>query len=112
MKRFGVGETNRATPAPANAEPFRIQDYTATAAQLDATAQRLTELLVTLDRTLGSTNLLQLTAQAGPVVEQAKISGKEIVDYAFWKGVVLVGVVLLAALAYRFLTARRSPPKP
>ncbi len=112
MKRFGVGETNKAAPAPTNAEPFRIQDYTAMAAQLDATAQRLTELLATLDRTLGSTNLLQLAAQAAPVVQSAKTSGKEIVDYAFWKGVLLVGVVLLAALAYRFLTARRSPPKP
>jgi hypothetical protein len=112
MKRFGVGETNKAAPAPTNAEPFRIQDYTAMAAQLDATAQRLTELLVTLDRTLGSTNLLQLTAQAAPVVQSAKTSGKEIVDYAFWKGVLLAGVVLLAALVYRFLTVRRSPPKP
>ena len=111
MKRFGVGETNNA-PKATNAEPFRIQDYTAMAAQLDATAQRLTELLVTLDRTLGSTNLLQLTAQAAPVVQSAKTSGKEIVDYAFWKGILLVGVVLLAALIYRFLAARRSPPKP
>ena len=106
MKRFGVGETNNA-PAPTNAEPFRIQDYTAMAAQLDATAQRLTELLVTLDRTLGSTNLLQLTAQAAPVVQSAKAGGKEIVDYAFWKGVLLVGVVLLAALVYRRSTPRR-----
>ena len=110
MKRFGVGETNNA-PKAANAEPFRIQDYTAMAAQLDATAQRLTELLVTLDRTLGSSNLLQLTAQAAPVVQSAKTGGKEIVDYAFWKGVLLVGVGLLAALLYRWLAARRPPPK-
>ena len=112
MKRFGVGETNNAAPAATNTEPFRIQDYTAMAAQLDATAQRLTELLVTLDRTLGSSNLLQLTAQAAPVVQSAKAGGKEIVAYAFWKGVLLVGVGLLAALIYRFLPARRSPPKP
>ncbi len=111
MKRFGVGETNSAPPAT-NTEPFRIQDYTAMAAQLDATAQRLTDLLVTLDRTLGSSNLLQLTAQAAPVVQSAKTSGKEIVDYAFWKGVLLVGFVLLAALIYRWLTARRLTPKP
>ena len=106
MKRFGVGETNNA-PAATNAEPFRIQDYTTMAAQLDATAQRLTELLVTIDRTLGSTNLLQLSAQAAPVVESAKASGKEVVDYAFWKGVLLVGVVLLAALIYRRFVPRR-----
>ncbi len=107
MKRFGVGETNNAAPAATNAEPFRIQDYTAMAAQLDVTAQRLTELLNTLDRTIGSTNLLQLTAQAAPVVQSAKASGKEVVDYAFWKGVLLIGVVLLAALIYRRFVPRR-----
>ena len=107
MKRFGVGETNTTAPAPTNAEPFRIQDYTAMAAQLDVTAQHLTELLVTLDRTLGSTNLLQLTAQAAPVVQSAQASGKELVNYAFWKGILLVGVVLLAALIYRWFTKRR-----
>jgi ABC-type transporter Mla subunit MlaD len=106
MKRFGVGETNSAGPPKTNAEPFRIQDYAQTAAQLEATARQLTELLVTLDRTLGSTNLLQLSAQVGPVVQQARTGGKEIVDYAFWKGILLVVIVLLAALIYRFLSTR------
>jgi hypothetical protein len=108
MKRFGVGETNSAGPAPTNAEPFRIQDYTQTAAQLEATAQRLTELLITFDQTLGSTNLAKLTAQVGPVVQQAQTSSKAIVDYTFWKGVLLVVVVLLAALIYRFLAGRTA----
>jgi hypothetical protein len=109
MKRFGVGETNRGGPPPTNAEPFRIQDYTQTAAQLEATARQLTELLVTLDRTLGSSNLATLTAQVGPVVQQAQSSGKEIVNYAFWKGILLVAIVFVAALIYRFLTARLTP---
>ncbi|MEK7779889.1 MAG: hypothetical protein AAB370_00140, partial [Verrucomicrobiota bacterium] len=84
MKRFGVGETNSAPPAP-NAEPFRILDYAQTAAQLEATARQLTELLVTLDRTIGSTNLAQLSAQVAPVVVQAQAGMREVVDYAFWK---------------------------
>ena len=109
MKRFGVGETNNTSPPPpttTNAEPFRIQDYTATAAQLELTARQLTELLVTLDRTIGSTNLAQLSAQVAPVVQQAQASGKEVVDYAFWKGILIVVIALLAALIYRFVTAR------
>ena len=106
MKRFGVGETNNAGPPDTNAEPFRIQDYTATAAQLELTARQLTELLVTLDRTIGSTNLSKLSAQVGPVVQQAQTSGKEVVDYAFEKGILLVGAVLVATLIYRVLTAR------
>ena len=111
MKRFGVGETNAASPPATNAEPFRIQDYTLTAAQLEATARQLTELLVTLDQTMGSSNLLQLTAQLGPVVQQAQTSGKEIVDYAFWKGILLVAVMLLAALIYRLLVTRLIRPE-
>jgi hypothetical protein len=106
MKRFGVGETNSAGPAPTNAEPFRIQDYTQTAAQLEVTARQLTELLVTLDQTLGSTNLAKLTAQVGPAVQQAQTGGKEVVDYAFWKGVLLLAIALFFALIYRFLAAR------
>jgi hypothetical protein len=115
LKRVGVGQTNQAGPPSTNAEPFRIQDYGQTAARLEAAARQLTELLHTLDQTLGSTNLEKLTAQVGPVVEQAKSGGKEIVDYAFWKGVLFVGLVLLAALLYRFLGARLAPalpPKP
>jgi hypothetical protein len=112
MKRFGVGETNNAAPPATNAEPFRIQDYTATAAQLDATARQLTELLVTLDRTLGSTNLEKLSAQVAPVVQQAQASGKDVVDYAFWKVVLLVIIALLAALCYRFLASRIFSNRP
>ena len=108
MKRFGVGETNNAAPPATNAAPFRIQDYTATAAQLEATAKQLTELLVTLDQAIGSTNLAKLSAQVAPVVQQAQASGKEVVDYAFWKGILLVAVVLLAALLYRFLSVRMT----
>jgi len=106
MERFGVGETNNAAPPATNSRPFNIQDYTATAAQLAVTAQQLTELLVTLDQTLGSTNLAKLSAQLGPVVQQAQTGGKQIVDYAFWKSILLVAIVLVAMLIYRFLGAR------
>lgn len=106
MKRFGVGETNNAAPSDTNAEPFRIQDYGQTAVQLETTARQLTELLHTLDQTLGSTNLSQLAVQVGPVLRQAQIGGKEIVNYVFWKGILLVLIVLVAALIYRFMAAR------
>jgi hypothetical protein len=110
MKRFGVGEPTSGDPPPANAVPFRIQDYTQSAAQLEATAGRLTELLGMLDRTMGSLNLAQFSAQVGPVVQQAQAGGKEVVDYAFWKGILLVAIVLVAALFYRFLVSRLLPP--
>ena len=106
MKRLGVGETNRTVTPDTNSSPFRIQDYTQSAAQLETTARQLTEMLATFNQTLGSTNLAQLSAQVGPAVERAQAGGKEIVDYAFRKGLVLVGIVLGLVLAYRLVVAR------
>jgi hypothetical protein len=108
MKRFGVGETNNAGSSKTNTEPFRIQDYGQTAEKLAAAARQLTELLVTLDRTVGSTNLAQLSAQVAPAVQQAQTGGKELVNYAFWKAILLVALALVAALLYRFLSARMT----
>jgi hypothetical protein len=65
-----------------------------------------------LDQTLASTNLAQLSAQAGPVIQQAQSGGKEIVDYAFWKGVLFVAItcvmVGLAVFLSRVLRLRRT----
>ncbi|MCE9614558.1 MAG: hypothetical protein K8T26_09795 [Lentisphaerae bacterium] len=108
MERFGVGDTTNAAPPETNAAPFRIQDYTASAAQMEATARQLTELLLTLDRTIGSTNVSQLAAQVGPVVQQAQSGGKDVVDHAFWRGALLVLIALAAALAYRYLAGRMA----
>ena len=109
MKRFGVGETNASASPATNAEPFRIQNYTATAAQLESTARQLTELITTLDRTLAATNLAVLSDKVAPAVKKAEAGGKSIVDYAFWRGVLLGVVVLLAALIYRFAAPRLKP---
>lgn len=106
MKRFGVGEPTPPGPTATPREPFRIMDYAKTAAQLEVTARQLTELIHSLDQTLASPNLTKLSAQVGPVVEQAQTSGKAVVDYAFWRAVLLVAIMLVAALGYRFLAAR------
>jgi len=112
MKRFGVGETNNTSPPNTNAEPFRILDYAQTATQLEAAARQLTELVRTLDQTLASTNLAQLSAQVGPVVEQAQTGGKEIVNYAFWKAVLFLAIacamILLTVLLNRRLRFRHT----
>ena len=109
MKRFGVGETNNATPPDTNAAPFRIQDYGQAAGQFEQMARQLTELLLAVEKTTGSNNLSRISTQLTPVVQQAQTSGKEIVDYAFWRGILLVVFVLVAALIYRFLSRRLDP---
>lgn len=109
MKRFGVGEPKPPGPAPAPGEPFRIQDYTQSAAQLEATARQLTELLHSVDRTLAPANLKNLSAEVSPVVQQAQAGGKDVVDYAFSRGLLLIAAIFVAALLYRFLSRRLDP---
>jgi hypothetical protein len=109
MKRFGIGETNYVRPPDTNSQPFQILDYAQTAIRMESMARQLTELVRTLDQTLGDTNLARLSAQVSPVVQQAQTSGKGIVDYAFWKGILAIGIALVAALIYRFLGARLAP---
>ena len=109
MKRFGVGEpvSPALIGAPKKAdEPFRIQNYTESAAQLEKTAKQLTELLTALNQTVDPANLAHLSAQTAPAFQQAKLGAKEVVDYAFWRSVILMTVGLFVLLVYRFLRAR------
>jgi hypothetical protein len=109
MKRFGVGETAHGGPPNTNSQPFQILDYAQTATRMESMALQLTELVRTLDQTLDDTNLARLSAQVSPLVQQAQNSGKGIVDYAFWKAILAMGIALLAALTYRFLSPRLAP---
>ena len=110
MERFGVGEPAAASqPASSNAEPFRILDYAQTATQLEAAARELTLLLLTFDQTLASTNLAELPIQVGMAFEQAQAGSREVVDHAFWRAILLVLAVLVAALLYRLVASRLTP---
>lgn len=109
MKRFGIGETKSADPSDATAPPFQILEYAQTATNLESMARQLTELVRSLDQTLGDTNVARLSAQVSPVVQQAQAGSREIVDYAFWKGILAMGIALVLALIYRFLGPRLTP---
>jgi hypothetical protein len=95
---------NTGPPDP-NASPFRISDYTAAAAQIHATATELVALLQALDGVAGSPRLAQLSSQVNVLTQQVQASSREVVDYAFQRGLLLVifccGVVLVTVLVYR-----------
>jgi hypothetical protein len=112
LKRLGIDEAAGPRPAKTNSEPFRIQNYGQAAERLEAAARQFTELLRTFDQTLGANSRSQLAAQLGPVVQQARTDGQDLVDHAFRKGVLFVVVVLLAALIYRVLAARLTRAAP
>ena len=97
-----------ARPSDPNSEPFRINDYTAAAAQINAAAQNLVTLLQTFDQTLAPGKLDALSTRVDALTRQTQASGKELVDYTFRKtlflGLILMGsacgMVLVSALAF------------
>ncbi|MDD1631604.1 MAG: hypothetical protein LUP91_05270 [Methylococcaceae bacterium] len=98
----------QASPSDPNAEPFRINDYTAAAAQINATAQDLVKLLHAFDQTLAPGKVDGLTSRLDALTRQTQASGKELVDYTFrqtlFLGLILMGsacgMVLASAVAF------------
>lgn len=91
--------------------PFDITDYARTAHELATTAQSMQALLIQLDESsMGVERLANASTQ----------SLREVIDRAFWRGIVLIVVLaiagFLAALAYRYastlLHVRRTPSRP
>lgn len=77
-----------------NSEPFRIGDYTATAAQINTTTEHLTKLLEVFDNTISPARLDALSERVDLLSKNTQTRGKEIVDYAF-KKLLLLGVILI-----------------
>jgi hypothetical protein len=104
----GIQETAVST------SPFRIEEYTQSARQLEMTARQLTELLGTLNQTLASTNAGRLLEQITPVVQQAQAGSRAVADYIFHRALLLVAFtcasVLVTALAFRWIRKPASPP--
>ncbi|MGR8935227.1 MAG: hypothetical protein ACU837_12670 [Gammaproteobacteria bacterium] len=101
----------QSSPADPNAEPFRINDYTAAAVQINATAQDLVKLLQTFDRTLAPDKFDLLSVRLNTVIRQSRESGEALVDYAvrqtLFLGLILIvaacGMVLVSVVAYGLL---------
>ena len=89
-----------APPAPAG-KPFDVLDYGKSATDVAGMARELQTLLVSIDRS--GPALAKVGAETGENL-------KRVVDHAFWRGLVLILVLLvgsvLAVLAYRALARR------
>lgn len=87
--------------ASAPRRPFDIRDYAQTARELATAAQDVQSLLVQLDAS--SAGVVRLTAAT-------KQGLNEVVDRAFWRGVMLIAALafatLITALAYRYAAHR------
>ena len=98
------------SPSDPNSEPFRIRDYTAAAAQINTTAQRLAELLQAFNQTIGPGSIDTLASRMDLLTKQAQASSQNMVDYAFHKSLILIAlacaIILATALAYQLLKRR------
>ena len=83
-----------ARPSNPNSEPFRISDYTEAAAQINTSAQHLVKLLETFDQTISPERLDAFSARVDLLNRQAQASGRDLVDYAFRKTLIL-GLTLI-----------------
>jgi hypothetical protein len=84
------------SPSDPNSEPFRINDYTAAAAQINTTAQDLVKLLQAFDQTLAPGKFVELSTRLEALTRQTQASGKELVDYTF-RQTLFLGLMLIGA---------------
>lgn len=87
-------------PSDPNAEPFRIADYTAAAAQISQTSERLAQLLGLFNQTIGPGNAETLAERLEFVTRHAETRGRDLVDYTYRK--ILIGSALVGAMALGF----------
>jgi hypothetical protein len=84
-----------------NSKPFNVLDYGTAAAQIGVAANNLTALLTTVN---------QSTPELARLSQESVAEAKQIVDHAFWRGVILVVILLvgavLAGLTYRKLAKK------
>lgn len=94
----------QASPSDPNAEPFRINDYSAAAAQINAAAQNLAKLLQAFDQTLAPGKLDVLSTRLDAAIRQTQNNGKALVDYTF-RQILLLGLILIASACVMILAA-------
>ncbi len=91
---------NKSANETANTPPFRIKDYEESAAKIEAMADRLTQLLKTLEPLLAPEQLERLTQIVDQATQQAEIRSRSLVNHVFWQGLlfILLGSLLIGAV--------------
>ena len=83
-------------PSDPQSEPFKIEEYTAAAEQINKAAQQLSTLLEAFNQTISPERLDLVSARMSTLTQQAETSSKKIVDYAF-KKLIMLGLILVSA---------------
>ncbi|MEO6709899.1 MAG: hypothetical protein ABI054_12580, partial [Planctomycetota bacterium] len=107
-----VAERLMPPPGEASAQPesHKLAEFQAAAAETGAAADRLTVLAGKVEQLLDPKSLDQRTAALQTAVGDARQSAKDVIDFAFWRLLILILVlpvaIMLAIASYRWLTRR------
>ncbi|MBS0189800.1 MAG: hypothetical protein U0573_13530 [Phycisphaerales bacterium] len=102
--------TTPATTAPAGKEPDSLQEFRSAVDRTADAAERLTQLTKSIDQLLASPALTSKNGSLQTVVQEVQFSGRELVNYAFWRLLIVVIVAPFAVVAamglYKKVVAR------
>lgn len=119
IRLIAVGDGKEKEPKPVEepaGRPFDILDYAKTADALTKTAGELRAVLSEFRGLVGSDDvpktLENIDSAAKAAIDHTGARAVDLTDHAFWRAVQLIGVVLLAALVYRFATLRMAARSP
>lgn len=103
--RFAPAPAPGAAPAPTNSDGKGLQDVKQVVEKTGDAAERLTELTKSIDKLLASPGIVDKSGGLQRVVQEVQFSGRELVNYAFWRLLIVVIVapfsVVLAMALYK-----------
>jgi energy-converting hydrogenase Eha subunit E len=85
-------------PSDPNSPPFDIKDYATTALEINRMSQRLTETLKMLQTTLNPALTEPLAKQVAELSRETQTRGEALINFAFQKILMLVGLIALIFL--------------
>lgn len=85
-------------PSDPNSPPFDIKDYATTALEINRMSQRLTETLKMLQTTLNPALTDPLAKQVAGLSRETQTRGEALINFAFQKILMLVGLIALIFL--------------
>jgi hypothetical protein len=103
------------TPAPetAEGEPFNMKDLVTTTEQLHATTVELRGLVNDLESGAAKDLLAEVNATSTATIDNVVTQANAIVDRITWRGIYLIGGLVLGLVIYRVVAVRLigSPPR-
>lgn len=105
-------ESDRASAPPSSGRPFDIREYGTVAIELSRAATELRATLTELDRVLDETRVEpaadRVDETARRATDHAREAAEAVIDHAFQRGLLLVGLALLGWFVFRFLASKLS----